>query len=80
MKKWFFLAGVFLLIILNNDMIAQGCSQCKMMAQQGSELDEDSFGSSINTGILYLLIIPYILLFFLFRKYIFNFFRSLSKK
>ena len=58
----------------------QGCSQCKMLSQQGAELDEASFGSNINWGILYLLIIPYLLLMFLFRNKIISFFRSLVKK
>ena len=58
----------------------QGCSQCKMLSQQGAELDEASFGSNINWGILYLLIIPYILLMFLFRKKIVSLFRSLIQK
>lgn len=60
---------------------SQGCSQCKLLAEQGSEMDESSFGSNINSGILYLMIIPYLLLLFLFRKRIIVFFKSfLSKK
>lgn len=47
---------------------AQGCSQCKMLAEQSSEAGEASFGSNINKGILFLMAIPYILLFLLFRK------------
>ena len=58
----------------------QGCSQCKMLSQQGAELDEASFGSNINWGILYLLIIPYLLLMFLFRKKIVSLFRRLIQK
>ncbi len=63
-----------------NVALAQGCSQCKLMAEQGSEMDESSFGTNINTGILYLMIIPYLLLMFLFRKRIFAFFKSLLSK
>ena len=66
-------------LILSSVGYSQGCSQCKLLAEQGSELDESSFGSNINTGILYLMIIPYILLIFLFRKRIFNFLKSLIK-
>ena len=57
----------------------QGCSQCRLLAEQGSELDENSFGSNINTGILYLMAVPYLLLLFLFRKRILGFFRGLRK-
>ena len=80
MKKWIVLAVLFFIIIGDNDLIAQGCSQCKLLAEQGSELDEASFGSSINSGILYLMILPYLILMFLFRKYIFRFFKSLVRR
>jgi hypothetical protein len=74
---------IFLLVIgsmlFTLDAFGQGCSQCKMLAEQSSELDEASFGSNINMGILYLMAIPYILLFVLFRKRIFSFARSLKK-
>lgn len=59
--------------------MGQGCSQCKLLAEQGGSLDEDSFGSNINYGIMILMTIPYILLFALFHKRIFSFFRSLKK-
>ncbi len=43
-------------------------------------MPEDAFGSNINTGILYLMIIPYLLLMFLFRKPIIAFFKGLFAK
>ncbi len=80
MEKWIILAVLFFIVLGDNELIAQGCSQCKLLAEQGSELDEASFGSSINSGILYLMILPYLILMFLFRKYIFRFFRSLVRR
>jgi hypothetical protein len=72
---------VFLLFIVFifsvTSVYGQGCSQCKLLTEQGSELDEKSFGSNINIGILYLMVIPYLLILFLFRKRIFSFFKSL---
>ncbi len=67
MKK---IALLFLATILtfSQQIFAQGCSQCKLLAEQGAEMDESSFGTNINSGILYLMIIPYILILFLFRK------------
>ncbi|TNF45758.1 MAG: hypothetical protein EP305_13135 [Bacteroidetes bacterium] len=79
MKKWVLIA-VLLIVAAGAISYGQGCSQCKLLTEQGSELDEDSFGSNINTGILYLMIIPYLLIMFLFRKRILSFFRSLIKK
>lgn len=58
----------FFCIYLGQNLYAQGCSQCKLVAEQSSEMDESSFGSSINSGIIYLMFIPYLLLLFLFRK------------
>jgi hypothetical protein len=49
---------------------SQGCSQCKLLSEQGSDLDESSFGSNINIGILFLMVIPYLILMFLFREQI----------
>jgi hypothetical protein len=80
MKKATILIGVIVLILLDNQLLAQGCSQCKLLAEQGSELDENSFGSNINYGILYLMLIPYFLILFLFRKRISSFFKSFSTK
>lgn len=80
MKKWLILLLVFVAIFYGNELLAQGCSQCKMLTEQGSELDESSFGTNINFGILYLMIIPYLLIMFLFRKRIFDFFKSVVKR
>ena len=41
----------FSAFILLQNLFAQGCSQCKMMAEQGSELEEGAFGKNINSGI-----------------------------
>jgi len=69
-----------LALFIGSTVYGQGCSQCKMLAEQGSELDESSFGSNINVGILYLMIIPYLIIMFLFRKRVFTFVRSLIKR
>lgn len=65
-KKYILLLAFAVFFVV--DYYAQGCSQCKMLAEQGAEVDEASFGTNINKGILFLMAIPYILLFFLFRK------------
>lgn len=80
MKIWKIILFVLVLILIENTLIAQGCSQCKLMSEQGSELEESSFASNINYGILYLMIIPYLLILFLFRKRLFTFLKSLVKR
>jgi hypothetical protein len=68
------------LISFTQDLFAQGCSQCKLLAEQNAGLDENSFGSGINGGILYLMVIPYLLLMFLFRNQIIGFLKSFFSK
>lgn len=79
MKKWIFLC-LLVLLCINHEALAQGCAQCKVVAEQASEADESSFGSNINTGILYLMLIPYALLIFLFRKKIVGILRMVFLK
>ena len=70
---------ILLLVVFVDYSYGQGCSQCKLVAEQGSELDEGGFGSNINFGILYLMAIPYVLLFLLFRKKIIALVKQLIK-
>ncbi len=80
MNKKTFLIILLFVFLITEDILSQGCSQCKMLAEQGAEMEEDSFGSSINTGILYLMVIPYLILLFLFREKILGFLKGLVKK
>ncbi len=80
MKKWIFLS-LLVLFFVNQDVVAQGCAQCKVVAEQAAtDADESSFGSNINFGILYLMLIPYALLIFLFRKKIVGILRMVFLK
>jgi hypothetical protein len=78
MKRSILLLAISVLLS-TQQIFAQGCSQCKLLAEQGSGLDENSFASNINGGILYLMLIPYLILLFLFRKPVFNFLKGLFK-
>ncbi len=60
------------LLILNASAFSQ-CAMCKAVAEDAA-VDE---GSTINKAILYIMIIPYIILFIAFRKKIFGFFKKL---
>jgi hypothetical protein len=79
MKKYV-ITLVLSLILIGQNIYAQGCSQCKLVTQQGAEMDEASFGTNMNTGIMYLMIIPYLMIMFLFRKRIIAFFKGLLSK
>jgi hypothetical protein len=71
---------LFVLLLAVDLAWGQGCSQCRMMSEQGTEMGEESFTSNINTGILYLMAVPYLLLMFLFRNRIIGFFKGLAQR
>jgi Na+/alanine symporter len=71
-----FLVFLVLTAMTGSHAIAQGCSQCKLMAEQGVGVDDTTFASNINSGILYLMAFPYIILLILFRKQIIRFLKS----
>ena len=70
---------LILLVVFSARSLAQGCSQCKLMAEQGVGVDDNIFASNINNGILYLMAFPYLILLVLFRKQIIRFIRSFFK-
>ncbi|MFM7596132.1 MAG: hypothetical protein ACKO4Y_08140 [Flavobacteriales bacterium] len=74
MKRFLIFLGF--IAISRSFAIAQGCSQCKLMAEQGVGVDDTTFASNINFGILYLMAFPYLILLVLFRKQIIRFFKS----
>jgi len=75
---------LFISLFFVDALLGQGCSQCKLLAEQGSDLGEASFGSNINYGILYLMAMPYIIglsvVTYIFRKKLSVFFKGLLKK
>lgn len=67
---------VGLMFVFAYDADAQGCAMCKLNSKAASEEVDSSIGEQINAGILYLLAIPYLILFIAFRKKIRSFFRE----
>ncbi|UKN03685.1 hypothetical protein K6119_09185 [Paracrocinitomix mangrovi] len=68
--------GIYLLMLclfFVQDLFGQ-CAMCKAVAEDQAEEGP----SGINTGILYIMIIPYIILFLVFRKKIFSFLKELK--
>lgn len=77
MTRWLLLIAMTVVVFLPTDVWSQGCAMCKAVAEEGMESESESRGSGLNQGILYLMFIPYVIFFFLFRKKIFKFFREL---
>ena len=59
------------LLLLNTDLLAQGCVQCRMGPSSNLE-GGGNVARGINSGILYLMLIPYLLIMsivgYVFRK------------
>src|SRR5690606_13544978 len=71
MRRKFYLLVLFLFFV--QDLMAQ-CAMCKAVAEEQASEGE----STINSGILYIMVIPYIILFIAFRKKIFGFLKELK--
>jgi hypothetical protein len=75
--KYFVFA--FFLILLNLSVSAQ-CAMCKATAESATENVDKGIGEGLNAGIVYLMLIPYVLLatvaLVFFRKKIVGLFRS----
>ncbi len=70
---------VLALAWLPADALAQGCAMCKAVAQgEGVFGGEQAIGRGLNRGILFLMAVPYVLLFLLFRKRIVGFFKEFA--
>lgn len=52
------------------------CAMCKQAASSNLDRDPTSLAKNLNTGILYLMAVPYILIAFIFRKQIVALWRS----
>ncbi len=71
---------IFLACLLSSvDALAQ-CAMCKATAESATENVDKGIGAGLNAGIIYLMLIPYILLttvaLVFFRKKIAAFFRG----
>lgn len=79
-RRFLLLAVVLLVVLMPADLWAQGCSMCKAVA--GTEARGNLYGGSqavgagLNTGILFMMAVPYVLLYLLFRKKILVFIRE----
>ena len=81
-KRIIFITGIFLgLIIIQQNAFGQ-CAMCKAVTESNMDNHSNSVGKGLNTGILYLMLIPYLIIgsifFFSFKKQILAFFKGFS--
>lgn len=56
------------------------CAMCKQAAESSMKSNPNSLARSLNTGILYLMAVPYLMLCFIFRKQIAQLWRIVKNK
>lgn len=70
-------AVLLLAVLLPSEVWAQGCSMCKAVAetQPGGNVygGNQAVGAGLNKGIIFMMVVPYVLLFLFFRKRILGF-------
>ncbi|HPQ09365.1 MAG TPA: hypothetical protein PK995_09085 [Bacteroidia bacterium] len=77
MKKMFFSVLFFLLFVYQT---FSQCAMCKAAAESDLQNNPNSVTKGINDGILFLMVIPYILIAFYFRKEIIQFIKGKKKE
>jgi len=61
------------------DLPAQ-CAMCKQAAESSMKSNPNSMARSLNSGILYLMAVPYLMILFIFRKQLFQLWKKLVAK
>ncbi|MES2514415.1 MAG: hypothetical protein V4580_09730 [Bacteroidota bacterium] len=79
MKKHAFILTVILLLVLVPNMTEAQCAMCKASVES-SQGQKNSVAGGLNTGILYLMAVPYFLIAFIFRKQIVSLWRNIRGK
>jgi len=74
----FLIIAILFFFLFLESAYGQGCSQCKLIAEQSSEAGEASFATNINKGILLLMAMPYLILLIALRKKIIGLFQKKS--
>lgn len=61
---------VLSLVAFTGNLSYGQCAMCKQAAESTLKNDPTSLARSLNSGILYLMAVPYLMLMFIFRKQI----------
>lgn len=71
--------AILLFLLLNIGVVAQ-CAMCKAAAESDLQNNPNSVAQGLNTGILFLMFIPYLIVGVIFRKDIVIFFKNIGSK
>ena len=79
MKKHYFILLILLALVLLPNITEAQCAMCKASVES-SQGQKNSVAGGLNTGILYLMAVPYFLIAFIFRKQIVALWRNFRGK
>ena len=71
--------ATLLLLLLSVGVYSQ-CAMCKAAAESDLQNNPNSIAQGLNTGILFLMFIPYLIVGVIFRKDILVFFKNIGSK
>ncbi len=69
MKKYHFILFILAIFIFLPNVLDSQCAMCKASVES-SQGQQNSVAGGINQGIIYLMLVPYVLMAFIFRKQI----------
>lgn len=78
MKKYYCIILIIIIVFISIDVNAQ-CAMCKAVVKSSQE-NPNSVAKKLNTGILYLMAVPYLMIGFIFRKQIISLYNTLRGK
>ena len=79
MKKKHFILVVLVVLVLLPVFADAQCAMCKASVES-SQGQKNSVANNLNSGILYLMAMPYLLIGFIFRKNIASLWRNIRSK
>ncbi len=79
-KRTLILLILFLGCVVFSGSVEAQCAMCKQAAASSLDKDPNSIAKGLNTGILYLMAVPYLLIVFIFRKQIASLWKKLRSK
>ena len=79
MKKHYFILLILIALVLLPNIIEAQCAMCKASVES-SQGQKNSVAHNLNSGILYLMAVPYVLIAFIFRKQIGSLWKNIRGK
>jgi hypothetical protein len=74
--KYFSFILVVLLVLASYGNFSAQCAMCKQAAESSLKSNPNSMARGLNSGILYLMAVPYLMIVFIFRKQIAQLWKS----